>query len=148
MFFSLIEKRRSIRQFQEKPVEPEKIDQLVEAALSEAVELQAIKLVAFLKRPPKVEALSSGVEKLLDCANVPDGKTRVDQVPVLVWKDLGKPEPQAIAVTPSLLSPEEQQAQLFIPRPRQVRQDFLQCINIDRDLFDAGHDTKMKADIF
>ena len=33
MFFSLIEKRRSIRKFQEQPVEPEKIDQLVEAAL-------------------------------------------------------------------------------------------------------------------
>ena len=33
MFFNLIEKRRSIRKFQDKPVEPEKIDQLVEAAL-------------------------------------------------------------------------------------------------------------------
>ena len=33
MFFSLIEKRRSIRKFQEQPVEPEKLDQLVEAAL-------------------------------------------------------------------------------------------------------------------
>ena len=33
MFLSLIEKRRSIRKFEEKQVEPEKIDQLVEAAL-------------------------------------------------------------------------------------------------------------------
>lgn len=33
MFLSLIEKRRSIRKFQGKPVEPEKIGQLVEAAL-------------------------------------------------------------------------------------------------------------------
>ena len=33
MFLSLIEKRRSIRKFQDKPVEAEKVDQLVEAAL-------------------------------------------------------------------------------------------------------------------
>lgn len=33
MLLSLIEKRRSIRKFQDKPVEPEVIDQLVEAAL-------------------------------------------------------------------------------------------------------------------
>jgi nitroreductase len=33
MFFSIIEKRRSIRKFQEKPIETETIDQLVEAAL-------------------------------------------------------------------------------------------------------------------
>ncbi len=33
MFLSLIEKRRSIRKFQDKPVESEKIDQLVEAVL-------------------------------------------------------------------------------------------------------------------
>lgn len=33
MFLSLIEKRRSIRKFKEKSVEPEKIDQLVEAVL-------------------------------------------------------------------------------------------------------------------
>jgi nitroreductase len=33
MFLSLIEKRRSIRKYQDRPVEPEKIEQLVEAAL-------------------------------------------------------------------------------------------------------------------
>lgn len=33
MFLSLIEKRRSLRKFQDKPVEPEKIEQLVEAML-------------------------------------------------------------------------------------------------------------------
>ena len=33
MFLSLIQKRRSIRQYQEKPVEAEKIDMLIEAAL-------------------------------------------------------------------------------------------------------------------
>ncbi|MBU2498220.1 MAG: nitroreductase family protein [Proteobacteria bacterium] len=33
MFIPLIQKRRSIRKFSDKPVEPEKIDQLVEAAL-------------------------------------------------------------------------------------------------------------------
>lgn len=33
MFLSLIEKRRSIRKYQDKPVEPEKIDLLVEAAI-------------------------------------------------------------------------------------------------------------------
>ncbi|MBW1698547.1 MAG: nitroreductase family protein [Deltaproteobacteria bacterium] len=33
MFLSLIEKRRSIRKFQNKEVEPEKVDQLIEAAL-------------------------------------------------------------------------------------------------------------------
>ncbi len=33
MFLSLIEKRRSIRKYQERPVEPEKIDDLMEAAL-------------------------------------------------------------------------------------------------------------------
>lgn len=33
MFMSLIQKRRSIRQFQDKPIEPEKIDRLAEAAL-------------------------------------------------------------------------------------------------------------------
>ncbi len=33
MFLSLIEKRRSIRKFQDKPVAPEVVDQLVEAAL-------------------------------------------------------------------------------------------------------------------
>lgn len=33
MFYQLIESRRSVRNFQEKPVEPEKIDMLVEAAL-------------------------------------------------------------------------------------------------------------------
>jgi nitroreductase len=33
MFFSLLEQRRSIRKYQPKPVEPEKIDRLIEAAL-------------------------------------------------------------------------------------------------------------------
>jgi len=33
MFLSLLEKRRSIRKFQDKPIEKEKIDRLVEAAL-------------------------------------------------------------------------------------------------------------------
>ena len=33
MFLSLVEKRRSIRRYEDKPVEPEKIDRLIEAAL-------------------------------------------------------------------------------------------------------------------
>ena len=33
MFLSLVQKRRSIRQYLDKPVEPEKIDRLIEAAL-------------------------------------------------------------------------------------------------------------------
>ena len=33
MFLSILKKRRSIRKFHEKPVDPEKVDQLVEAAL-------------------------------------------------------------------------------------------------------------------
>ena len=33
MFLSLVQKRRSIRQYKDKPVEPEKIDRLIEAAL-------------------------------------------------------------------------------------------------------------------
>ena len=33
MFLSLVQKRRSIRRYEDKPVEPEKIDRLIEAAL-------------------------------------------------------------------------------------------------------------------
>ena len=33
MFLSLVQKRRSIRRYEDKPVEPEKIDRLIEVAL-------------------------------------------------------------------------------------------------------------------